>query len=665
MTNNFIQELRNRRVFRAAAVYLGVGYAILEASSIIVPMMALPEIIVKIILGVLIIGFPLAIGLAWVFQVTPDGIRRSPKSGEKQSQDQKPFTGNVIIITLLTLILGFTAYPRFFGSNTSTISTDEAFDGLDPKSVAVLPFTSFTKSEEDESFADGVHDDILTQLSKVGDLKVISRTSMMQYKETTKPIPEIAAELGVVNLLEGSVRRAGDQIRIVAQLINAKSDEHLWAETFDREYADIFTVQTEVAKKIAKALKAQLTPQEEKYIEEKPTENQAAAQLYLRGQLLNTADVVDKDSVASIFDKATQLDPEFLLPYARLTRIHAYKYFDGGGTDPRPERLEMARAALEKALSIDPDAPETHLAQGYYHYYGSRSYNLALEEFSIAMEMQPNNSDLYAATAYVERRLGMYDSAMENLKKAVALDPINAAKVDDAGSWAYQMRLWDLGIQFFEQLSAIHSGQEPSVETVKYYMEMGRTGDMDKLQHIHDDLLKKFEPEELPGIIIRHATYKGDFRTALAVEQADTLSSFLDIGLLFQQLGQLDSAQLSFESARMDAELAIQENPVDWEAHGVMGVALAFLGRCEEAMEWGEKGAEMMPLSRDGLYGVTALEDMVLINMLCGDLDAAFDQLTDILTLPSYLNINTLRLDPLYRPLVEDPRFNTLIETQF
>jgi len=661
MISKFVQELRNRRVFRVAAVYLGVGYAILEASSIIVPMLEMPEVIVKIILGLLTVCFPIAVVLAWVFQVTPEGIRRSPKSGEKQSDAQKPLTGNTVIIALLIVITVLLAIPQF---SKSTEDSGYKVASVDEKSIAVLPFTPFTKTEDDQSFADGMHDDILTQLSKIGDLKVISRTSVMQYKETTKLIPDIARELGVVNILEGSIRRSGDKIRVVAQLINARTDEHLWAETFDRGYADIFSVQTEVAKKIAKALKAQLTPQEEKYIEAKPTENQAAAQLYLRGQLLNTADVVDKDSVASIFYKAIQLDPGFLLPYARLTRIHAYKYFDGGGEDPRPERLEMARAALDKAISIDPDAPETHLAQGYYHYYGSRSYNLALEEFSIAMEMQPNNSDLYAATAYVERRLGMYVSAMENLKKAVALDPINAAKVDDAGSWAYQMRLWDLGIQYFEQLSAIHSGQEPSVEIVQYYMEMARTGDMEKLQRIHDDLLEKFQPEELPAITIRHAVYKGDFSTALAIEQADTLSSFLDIGILFLQLGDLDSAQASFESARIDAEIAIEEYPEDWEAHGVMGVALAFLGRCEEAIEWGEKGADMMPLSRDGLYGVSALEDMVLINMQCGNLDEAFDQLAEILTLPSFLNINTLRLDPLYRPLVEDPRFDSLIQTQ-
>lgn len=657
--SNLVQELRNRRVFRASAVYLGVGYAILEASSIIVPMMELPEIIVKIILGLLLIGFPIAIVLAWVFQVTPEGIRRSPKSGEKQSDAQKPLTGNSVIIALLLIIAGLLTLQQFSGKVGGEMSEST---GVDMKSIAVLPFTPFTKTEDDQSFADGMHDDILTQLSKIGDLKVISRTSVMQYKETTKLISDIAKELGVVNILEGSIRRSGDKVRVVAQLINARTDEHLWAETFDRQLKDIFSVQTEVAKRIAGALKAELTPQEQKYIEAKPTEDQEAWQLYLRAQLLNVADVIEKDSVAVMFDQAVQLDPDFLLPYVRLTRIHAYKYFDGTGTDPTPERLAVARQNLDRAISIAPEAPETRMAQGFFHYYGSRDYNKALEEFSIALEMQPNNSDLFAATAYVERRLGKYDDALENLKKAVALDPNNALKVEEALSWAFQMRDWELANQYFEQLSAIHSGKDASVERVGYHLETARSGDLTKMQVIHDQLLEKFSPDELFSLRIRHATFTGDYEKALEMELSDSTSSFLDIADLLVMLGKDEQAQSYYDSARIEAETVIQENPNDWEAYGELAVALASMGKCDEAIRWGEKEKALMPLSRDGLLGTTVLEDLANIHMLCGNMDEAMDYVEQILELPGYVSVNYIRLSPFMNPLSDLPRFQALLK---
>ncbi|NQV15495.1 hypothetical protein HQ531_08565 [bacterium] len=212
------QELRNRRVFRVAAVYLGVGFAILEAADIVIPMLGLPEIIVVIVLGVLMIGFPIATILSWHLQFSEDGVRRSPKSGEKQTADQKPMTSNGLIVVLLFVIVGLLAYPRFVEDKSQdNLSYSDAAGSLDPKSVAVLPFTNFSSSDEDAYFADGIHDDILTQLSKIRDLRIISRTTMIKYKDTEKSIEEIAHEVGAANILEGSVRRAGDAVRIVAR----------------------------------------------------------------------------------------------------------------------------------------------------------------------------------------------------------------------------------------------------------------------------------------------------------------------------------------------------------------------------------------------------------------------------------------------------------------
>ena len=654
-----IQELRNRRVFRVAAVYLGVGYAILESSSIIIPMLGFAEVIPKVILGILVVGFPLALIIAWMFQFTPEGLRRSPKTGEKQSQNEKPLTGNATIIILLVFIAGLLVYPQLTDSSTGV---KDSMSSVDSKSIAVLPFTPFTKTDDDQSFADGMHDDILTQLSKVADLKVISRTSVMQYKETTMLISDIAKELGVANVLEGSVRRVGDQIRIVAQLINAETDEHLWAETFDRKYADIFSMQSEVAQKIARALKAKLTPKEKHYIETKPTENQEAWELYVRAELLWDADIMERDSIAVIYERAIELDPDFLLPYTELTALHAFAYFDGSGLDPRPERLEQARAALKKAIQLDPDAPETHRAQGYFHYYGSRNYAQALEEFSIAMESQPNNSDLFAATAFVQRRLGHWNESLANLQKAVSLDPNDGNKVRQLRDMAYMMRLWDISERYQGQLSAIHSHNEAGTESGWYYIELAQSGDLGKMQAILDQLMTKFDPAELLEIRVMHAEFTRDYENWLALELSDTLGSYFTIGNLLEWTGQSDRAQSYYDSARIDAEETIQENPQDWEIYGELGVALAKLGRYEEAIDWGKQEVELMSLSRDRLSGPTALEDLAEIYMICGMLDESIGLYSQILSMPGWLSVNWLKLSPHYEPLRNHPRFKELLE---
>ncbi|MBT3252696.1 MAG: tetratricopeptide repeat protein, partial [Candidatus Marinimicrobia bacterium] len=609
---------------------------------------------------ILLLGFPLAIALAWMFQVTPDGLRRSPTSGEKQTPEHKPMTSNTIIIALLIIIAVLLAYPRFTNPDSSP-TRENPLSNFDSKSVAVLPFTPFTKTVEDESFADGVHDDILTQLSKIGELKVISRTSVMRYKETTKGIPEIAEELGVENLLEGSVRRAGDQVRIVAQLINAKTDEHLWAETYDRQYADIFAIQSDVAQKIARALKAKLTPQEKRYIETKPTENQKAWELYVRGELLWDADILERDSIAVFYEQALDHDPDFLLPYTKLAAIHAFAYFDGSGADPRPTRLEQAQKMLSRAIEIDPNASETHRAQGYFYYYGSRDYQRALEEFSIAQVSQPNNSDLLAAKAFVQRRLGQWDESLENLQQAVSLDPNDGNKVRQVRDMAYMMHQWDLSERYQGQLSAIHSDNESETEIGRYYIELAQSGDLGKLQAVLEQLMAKFDPNDLMEVRVMHAEFTRDFEGWLALEMSDTLGSYWTIGNLLELTGKKEMAQSYFDTARMEAENAIEENPKDWEFYGELGVSLAKLGKFEEAIEWGKKEVDLMSLTRDRISGVVALEDLAEIYMICGMQDEAIDLYSKILTMPGYLSTTWLKLSPQYDSLREHPRFIALL----
>ncbi len=659
--SKLIQELRNRRVFRVATVYLGSGFVVLEAADMILPRLGVPDWTVTFIMILLGLGFPIAMGLAWTFQFTPEGLKRSPKTGEKQSPTAKPLTGNLIIIVLLALILGVLVYPKFFDSQGADVSQSELAT-RDEKSVAVLPFTSFTKSAEDESFADGIHDDILTQISKIADLKVISRTSVVKYKETTQSIPEIAAELGVVNLLEGSVRRAGDQIRIVAQLINAKTDEHLWAETYDRKYTDIFAIQSDVAQQIAKALKATLTPKEKEYIETKPTENQAAWELYIRGATLYIASVVTVDSVINIFNQAIQLDPNFLLPYTKLVRIHAYKYFDGTGTDPTPEQLAKARTTLDKAMAIDPTAPETYLAQGYFYYYGSRDYERALEAFARSQESQPNNSDLFAATAYVNRRLGRWDEARENIEKAVSLDPNNAIKVKEARDTAFRMRDYSSTANYLERLSAIYSGKEVRVESMRYFLEFRRSANLEKMQTVLDQLLEKFDAGKLLWIQLWQAYYSRDYKTGLELIKEDSTATYWVKAEWLRLNGKVDIARAYYDSARIELESKLKDNPEDWSTCSDLGSTFSRLGNFEEAIKWGKKSVSLMPISRDALIGSDALTFLMYIYLGSGYVDEALNLLEECLSIPGTLSVSELKLDNEYDPLRLNPRFQKLLQ---
>jgi len=650
-----MEELRNRRVFRVAAVYLGIGFAALEATDIVVPMLGLPTIIPVIVLGLLMLGFPIATTLAWHYQMTDEGLRKSPRSGEKQTSKEKPWTGNWVTSMLLVLILVLLVYPRFRDAESQPYQETL----VDAKSVAVLPFTPFTKTMEDESFADGVHDDILTQLSKIADLKVISRTSVMQYKGTTKLVSDIANELDVANILEGSVRRAGDQIRIVAQLINAKTDEHLWAETFDRQYADIFSIQTEVAKKIARALKAELTPSEEQYISALPTKNREAWEVFTRAELLAETGATNIDSASSLYEQAGELDPEFLLPFARLAKIHAHAYFDGNGRDPSPGRLDQAKQALQRAIAMNPDAPETHLAQGYFHYYGSRDYQQALDAFYLAQSSQPNNSDLLEAIGYVERRLGQWDKCWEHLEKAVALDPNNLGKVSELWSTAQMMRKWEVSEKYQQHASAIGGGNDPEVEMMQYWHAFRRYGDTERLQVIFDDLVSRFPGDNMRIMRRWHPLFVRDFEAGLAYNTShDDEDNTRGVWLAYT--GDQEAAAAYFDSRRIVVEEKIAKHPKDVQAFLNLGFLLARLDKHDDAIRMGQQAVELMPLSKDAVLGSDMLEGLAGIYTDCGLLDEALEIIEQLLLIPSDMTPAILINNPRWDALREHPQFGRI-----
>src|SRR6184192_3015033 len=409
--SGFFEELQRRKVYRVAAAYIIAAGFIIQIGSAVFPAWDLPNWTLRLVVVVLLMGFPIALILAWAYDVTPQGIQitKAPAGVHRRRN----------IITLIaaglaiSAVAGFFLFPRASGRNVE-------------KSIAVLPFQSLSDEKENAYFADGMQDDILTNLSKIGDLKVISRMSVMSYRgDAVRNAREIGKALGVATLLEGSVRRVGNRVRVNVQLIDASNDEHIWAEDYDRDLTDVFAIQTDLAQKIASALQAKLSPNEKARLDQRPTENSDAYLLFVQAHDYATRRNMFRDTslkAIPLFEQAIKLDPNFAAAFAGLSMVESWVYHN---SDPVPSRREKARLNADEALRLQPDLPEAHLALGFSYYYGDRNYERALAEFEIAKRDLPNEAQAYVAIGAIQRRQGKWAESTANLERAAALDPKN------------------------------------------------------------------------------------------------------------------------------------------------------------------------------------------------------------------------------------------------
>src|SRR5881392_2262633 len=406
--SGFFEELKRRKVYRVAAAYIIAAGFIIQIGSAVFPAWELPNWTLRLVVVLLLMGFPIALILAWAYDVTPQGIRITPGSHRRR---------NLLMLIASGIIIsagaGFFLLPR-----ASARKID--------KSIAVLPFQSLSDEKENAYFADGMQDDILTNLSKIGDLKVISRMSVMSYRgDAVRNAREIGKALGVATLLEGSVRRIGNRVRVNVQLIDASNDEHIWAEDYDRDLTDVFAIQTDLAQKIASALQAKLSPNEKARLAQRPTQNSDAYLLFVQAHdYASRKDMFHDTSLKAepLFEQAIKLDPNFAAAFAGLSMVESWAYHS---FDPVPVRREKARSNAEEALRLQPDLPEAHLALGFSYYYGDRNYERALDEFEIARRGLPNESQAYLAIGSIQRRQGKWEKSNANLEKAATLDPKN------------------------------------------------------------------------------------------------------------------------------------------------------------------------------------------------------------------------------------------------
>ncbi|MDH4020765.1 MAG: tetratricopeptide repeat protein, partial [Xanthomonadales bacterium] len=447
---SLFDELKRRNVFRVAIGYVITAWLLLQVVDLVLENINAPDWVMQVFMLALAIGFPLALFFAWAFEMTPEGVKREADVDRSQSitsQTGQKMNRNIIIA--MALALAYFAYDKFSGpehdspvqtappsgetvAETNSVTTPQAPE-IDEKSIAVLPLVNRSVNPEDAFFAEGLHDELLTQLSRISALRVISRTSVMGYAGTTKRIPEIAGELGVKTLLEGGVQRSGNRVRINVQLIDASNDEHLWAEVYDRELTanNLFDIQSDITQAIAKALQAVLTGEEQQNLEQKPTENLEAYAYYLRGKAESKGygrQNQDIERTIVSFQAAIDLDPQFAAAYASLAIDWTELFW---GTNKLGNELQLALKALQHAQALAPESPDTLTAEGYYHYWGHLDYAQAIAAFDRALEREPGNYLALRGKAYALRRLGSFDESIALMEKAISMDPLDAEMPTD------------------------------------------------------------------------------------------------------------------------------------------------------------------------------------------------------------------------------------------
>jgi TolB-like protein/Flp pilus assembly protein TadD len=444
---SFFSELKRRNVYRAAVAYGVVAWFLTQLTTQVFPLFEIPNSVMRFAVIALVVGFPIAMLLAWVYELTPEGIVRTEDLDPAQARSVQRATGRIldfIIIGVLLMVIAMLIFGRlpFYRQTGESISQ---------KSIAVLPLENLSADPDNAYFADGIQEEILTRLAGIADLKVISRSSTQQYQSKPRNLREIAKQLGVATILEGSVQKAADQVRVNVQLVNAQTDSHLWADTYDRKLTDIFGVESEIARGIAESLQAKLTSGEEQALAVKPTNNLEAYDAYLRGLAFETRSDFDALGKAiSFYEQAVELDPNFALGWARLSRGHALLYNREAG-DITAGRREAAKKALDTAQKLQPDSPETLLALGYYQYWVLRDYRLAKTTFKRVQKMLPGSSAALTGLGAVSRREGHWDQSIAYVEQALALDPRNMELLVRAALTYAELRQFQAALKLYDR----------------------------------------------------------------------------------------------------------------------------------------------------------------------------------------------------------------------
>jgi len=593
-----------------------------------------------------------------------------PPSVRSFFQRSKKRVLTLALASLCLLALGGWYFGVFKPAHAKVGAAAGVSTAIPEKSIAVLPLENLSEEKENAYFADGIQDELLSNLAKIKDLKVISRTSVMQYKTgITRNLKEIAQQLGVNNVVEGSVRRSGNHIRVSVQLIDALTDRHIWVQNYDRTVADSLALQGDLATEIAAGVGATLSPQEKARLEAKPTNNPAAYDAFLRGRAFAGGSPFDKSNVERTiqsYQEAVKLDPNFVLAWAYLSCAQSGSYWNG--VDPSPAQLAAAKDSLDRAIALDPNLPETHLALGYYRYWGQRDFTGGLAEFQQAEKGLPNNVDVIFAIALIQRRVGHWEEAIAGLRRAIELDPRNISASHTLAMTYWCLRRFPESLATADRILAWEPAYEPAL-FVKA-AALWATGD---LQAVEPLLANPGIDPEVGGV---QALFQRRYAAAIerlssAVAAKTKRGEFTDdekllLGLSQQRAGDVAAARATYQSAaqefRRELEKVAPATFQEGDLHAFLGQAYAGLGEAAPAIAEGQKAMTMRPTSKDPLEGPGEEARMAQIYALLGDADHAIPLLKRLLQIPGGYTLTPaqLRLDPVWDPIRNDPRFQEL-----
>ena len=666
--NGFFEEAKRRNVYRVAAAYIIAAAGVIQMASAAFPAWELPNWGLRLVIVLSLLGFPVALMLGWAYDITAQGIEVTPTAAVPRAHRRRNIIMLVATGVTISAAAGFFLLPR-----VSARKID--------KSIAVLPFENLSEEKTNAFFADGMQDEILSNLSRIADLRVISRTSVMQYKSgIARNLREIGQQLGVAHVVEGSVQRSGSRVRINAQLVDVRTDRHLWAETYDRDLADVFAIQSEIAKTIADQLEAKLSPAEKDAIERAPTSDIAAFDLYTLAKNLcltafgSSTTKANLLQAADLLNQAVARDPSFLQAYCLLAFAHDGVYFVG--FDHTPARLAQAESAVQAASRLRPNAGETHLARAQNLYWGYLDYDGALAELEVAAQSLPNHPRVVELKGYIERRQGRWGESIRDLKRAIELDPHNILTLQQTAQTYQGLRLYDDEKSLLARALAFEPND--AVTKVQHaFVELDSKADTRPLHQMIESI-RATNPAAIPSIANNWLLCALAERDGTAAENALTAFGESPItfgstenvlfnrpfveGVIARITKNEDRARSAFIAARAEQEKIIQAQPNYGPALCVLGLIDAGLGRREEALREGRRAVELLPVEKDQVGGNVMIKYLAMIAAWLGDKDLACEQLAIALRRPSDLSYGQLKLMPFWDPLRGDPQFEKLVE---
>ncbi|HJY53795.1 MAG TPA: hypothetical protein VKD89_07210 [Candidatus Udaeobacter sp.] len=671
---NFFGELKRRNVYKVAVAYIVAGWALAQGLAQVLPVFSVPTWVIQLLVVLIILGLPVALGLAWAFELTPEGLKRTDEVDEAAAAARKKRAWLYVVI-----VGAFVSVGLFFLGRYSAAPTQHAVADTSVKSIAVLPFENLSDDKQNTYFADGVQDQILTNLARVADLRVISHTTVRQYKSgEPRNLREIGRQLGVSHILEGSVQRAGDRLRIAAQLIDARTDSQVWAETYDRTAADLFAIQSELAESIVAQLQAKLSPEQKADIEARPTQDLVAFELYLRAKQIVDSYLIADDVRAALLsalqslDQAIKRDPDFVPAYCYVARANDLLYFFD--LDPTPDRILLAEAAVKAALRLHPESAEAHFAMADFLFRCHRDYDGALRELAIARPGLPNDTAFFVLSGYINRRRNNWAQAERDFSAAVALDPRNPNAYNLLADTYNLQRKHFLAAQVYDRVLAAGE-RTPIVFYRRDSAIFNGTGNSTEMR----DVLAKNPDMDVGGgqtpFRVLFALIDRNFAEAERVLAASPREDFQDIDYSFyfpkawfeamiaRAKGDSASAIAAFSNARKILEQRLAIKPGDARTIAVLAQVDAGLGRKELAIQEAQHAVDLMPLSKDIYDGALVLEGLAQVYTWTNEPDRAIELLQKLAAMPSYVNYGRLKLHPMRNPLRGDPRFQEIVKS--